>query len=198
MKKIWVITFIFMLGVFIIAGLDYSDSNDTRAETELSPATHAQAESNIGVNTPAVSKPTTNKPETPPDTSLSPKSIYSIDVSVGEQKVRIFENSNLIKEWVVSTGKNNSTPLGKFKIQNRGDWFFSQKYQQGAMWWVSFKDWGVYLFHSVPMDNARSIIIDEANKLGTPASHGCVRLEVEDARWIYDNIPQDTEVYIHN
>lgn len=64
---------------------------------------------------------------------------YLIDVSVGEQKVRIYQHGVLIKEWVASTGKDNSTPLGHFTIQNRGEWFFSEKYQQGARWWVSFK-----------------------------------------------------------
>ncbi len=122
---------------------------------------------------------------------------YRIDVSVAEQKVRIYENDAIVKEWTVSTGKDGSTPLGRFTIQNRGEWFFSEKYQQGAMWWVSFKDWGVYLFHSVPMDRNRNVLEEEAAKLGTPASHGCIRLEVDNAKWIYDNIPAGTPVYIH-
>jgi len=122
---------------------------------------------------------------------------YRIDVSVSEQKVRIYEDDALVKEWMASTGKDGSTPLGHFKIQNRGKWFYSEKYQQGAMWWVSFKDWGVYLFHSVPMDRNRNVLEEEADKLGTPASHGCVRLETDNAKWIYDNIPAGTPVYIH-
>lgn len=122
---------------------------------------------------------------------------YFIDVSVAEQKVRIYDNGAIIKEWTVSTGKEGATPLGNFSIQNRGEWFFSEKYQQGAMWWVSFKDWGVYLFHSVPMDRNRNVLEEEAAKLGTPASHGCIRLEIDNARWIYDNIPAGTQVYIH-
>ncbi|MFY9273327.1 MAG: L,D-transpeptidase family protein [Thermacetogeniaceae bacterium] len=121
---------------------------------------------------------------------------YRIEVSTSEQKVRIYDNDTLIKEWTVSTGKNNSTPLGDFTIQNRGEWFFSEKYQEGAMWWVSFKDWGIYLFHSVPMDRNKNIIQEEADKLGSPASHGCIRMRVEHAKWIYDNIPEGTPVHI--
>ncbi|MGE5544296.1 MAG: L,D-transpeptidase [Bacillota bacterium] len=126
-----------------------------------------------------------------------PSSKYRIDVCVGEQKVRIYDNDTVVKEWTVSTGKNGSTPLGHFSIQNRGEWFFSEKYQQGAMWWVSFKDWGVYLFHSVPMDRDKNVLAEEAAKLGIPASHGCIRLETDNARWIYDNIPAGTPVFIH-
>ncbi len=122
---------------------------------------------------------------------------YLIDVSIGEQKVRIYNNGTVIKEWIVSTGKNGSTPLGSFTIQNRGEWFFSEKYQQGAKWWVSFKDWGVYLFHSIPMDRDRNVIAEEADKLGNPSSHGCIRLEIDHAKWIYDHIPTGTPVSIH-
>ncbi len=28
------------------------------------------------------------------------------------------------------------------EIQNRGTWFYSQKYEQGAKYWVSFRGWG--------------------------------------------------------
>ncbi|MDK2820319.1 MAG: hypothetical protein PWP31_284 [Clostridia bacterium] len=130
---------------------------------------------------------------------VPPEEGYWLDVNITEQKLRIYLDGDLVKEWVVSTGvPNKPTPLGIFKIQNRGQWFFSEKYQQGAKWWVSFKDWGVYLFHSVPMDREKNMLPEEAAKLGNPASHGCVRLEVENAKWIYDNIPQGSPVYIHN
>ena len=36
----------------------------------------------------------------------------------------------------------------------------------------------------------------EYNKLGSPASHGCVRLTVRDAKWIYDNCGLGTKVTI--
>lgn len=122
---------------------------------------------------------------------------YNIDVNISEQKVRIYENGQLVQEWLASSGRNNSTPLGDFVIENRGEWFFSEKYRQGGKWWVSFKDHGVYLFHSLPMDRSKQLLADEASKLGSPVSHGCIRLKEENARWIYDHIPQGTPVKIH-
>ncbi|HCW51160.1 MAG TPA: L,D-transpeptidase, partial [Clostridiales bacterium] len=74
--------------------------------------------------------------------------------------------------------------------------FFSERYEQGARWWVSFRDWGIYLFHSVPVDRTGEVIPEEADKLGQPASHGCVRLSMEDARWFYETIPEGTPVDI--
>jgi lipoprotein-anchoring transpeptidase ErfK/SrfK len=188
-----------LLGLFIIAGLSYFDDHSNRAEAELTITNNLPVE-NVDKNydPPTVTESPQNQPDSQSNVIISQPPSFFIDVSITDQKVRIFKNDKLTKEWTVSTGISNATPLGRFKIQTRGEWFFSEKYQQGAMWWVSFKDWGVYLFHSVPMDKSRTIITDEANKLGTPASHGCVRLEVENAKWIYDNIPQGTEVYIHN
>jgi lipoprotein-anchoring transpeptidase ErfK/SrfK len=120
-----------------------------------------------------------------------------IEVDVTEQLVRIMDGDKVIKETIASTGKEgHETPLGTFEIQNRGTWFYSEKYQQGAKYWVSFKDWGLYLFHSVVMDKDGQVIQEEAEKLGRPASHGCVRLSIEDAKWIYDNIPEKTKVVI--
>ena len=49
---------------------------------------------------------------------------------------------------------------------------------------------GDYLFHSVHylgQGNYKSQPTKEFNKLGQHASHGCVRLSVMDAKWIYEN-----------
>ncbi|MGN1182772.1 MAG: L,D-transpeptidase, partial [Faecalibacillus sp.] len=53
-------------------------------------------------------------------------------------------------------------------------------------------------FHSVyysKMDN-RTLSVSAYNKLGTTASHGCVRLTCGDAKWIYDNCALKTQVII--
>lgn len=123
----------------------------------------------------------------------------SIDVDVSMQTVKVYQDGEVIREMVASTGvEGHETPLGTFEVQNRGLWFFNAKYGQGAKYWVSFKDWGIYLFHSLAMDENGEIIEEEAEKLGQPASHGCIRLQVEDAKWIYDNIPEGTTVFIHD
>lgn len=122
-----------------------------------------------------------------------------VDVDVTQQLVRIFKGEQVIREMVASTGREgHETPLGTFEIQNRGTWFYSDKYKQGAKYWVSFKGWGLYLFHSLAMDEDRQVIQEEADLLGRPVSHGCVRLSIEDAKWIYENVPQNTKVMIHN
>ncbi len=68
--------------------------------------------------------------------------------------------------------------------------------------------WGQYctrivggiLFHSVAGYNATSYNISAGayNLLGQPASHGCVRLCVRDAKWIYDNCSLGMTVRIYD
>ncbi len=136
-------------------------------------------------------------PDSDPAVPADARSGYYVRVSLVEQLVRVYLDGREIRTMVCSAGTaEKPTPTGRFHVQNRGEWFFSEKYQQGAKWWVSFKDWGIYLFHSVPMTRDQEIIPEEAAKLGQPASHGCVRLAVEDARWIYDTIPEGTPVDI--
>ncbi|WP_338834722.1 hypothetical protein MHLNE_10340 [Moorella humiferrea] len=206
------LTILIILGMFFITGVG-GEKNDagTRVKTSqndenIPPATQEKEEQrkeDTTNNVPPVATVGNNNASNKTNNTNSkvfvpPARGYWIEVSIDEQKTRIYYDGNLIKEWDVSTGtEDKPTPIGVFKIQNRGEWFFSEKYQQGGRWWVSFKDWGVYLFHSVPMDREKRVIVEEAARLGTPASHGCVRLATENAKWIYDNIPQGTPVYIH-
>jgi lipoprotein-anchoring transpeptidase ErfK/SrfK len=58
---------------------------------------------------------------------------------------------------------------------------------------------GVY-FHSVAGANTTSYNLSavEYNKLGSAASHGCIRLNVRDAKWIYDNVPAGSSIRIYD
>jgi len=66
-----------------------------------------------------------------------------------------------------------------------------------AQYW--FRINGPYLFHSVLYNKADSgtLIGGSLAKLGSRASHGCVRLKVEDAKWIYSNCGAGTNVVIY-
>lgn len=60
---------------------------------------------------------------------------------------------------------------------------------------------GNILFHSVPYTtkgNPSTLEYLEYDKLGTKASAGCIRLTVQDAAWIYNNISTGTIVEFYN
>lgn len=56
------------------------------------------------------------------------------------------------------------------------------------------------LFHSLcyVRPDPATLIRGTYNQLGAPASHGCVRLQTEDAKWIYDNCDEGTLVTIYD
>lgn len=99
------------------------------------------------------------------------------------------------KAFVCSVGY--ATPTGTFHLQEKIRWHVLDGPSYGQYCTRIFKG---YLFHSVwyyqQTKNSQSYI--QYNKLGTTASHGCVRLTVGDAKWIYDNCPTGTTVVIYN
>ncbi|OPJ64571.1 L,D-transpeptidase [Clostridium oryzae] len=121
---------------------------------------------------------------------------YLIIVDLEHQLTEIFYKKDngwqLKKLFQSSTGiRGYDTPKGTFSIKDKGTWFFSEKYKEGAKYWVRFNN--SYLFHSLPMDKKQNIT---DYTLGQAASHGCVRLRVSEAKWIFDNIPTYTKVIV--
>jgi len=127
------------------------------------------------------------------------KTAYNIDIDITNQKVIVCKNEEILKEIPCSTGiigdQDTETPLGVFSVQDRGKGFFSDKYNQGGKYYIKF--FANYLIHSVPVDKKGNIIEEESIKLGSAVSHGCVRVSLEDAKWIYDTIPKGSTVFIH-
>ena len=132
---------------------------------------------------------------------LNPNESIWIHVSKENQKVYIMDGNNTIYTMICSTGldlnSDTSTPEGTFTIQGeRGLSFYNSSEKEGAKYWVSWKNHGKFLFHSVATDVNGNVIPSEAEKLGQKASHGCIRLTLPDAKWIYDHIQMGTKVVI--
>ncbi len=127
---------------------------------------------------------------------------WKVIVSIDDQKTYVYNKDILVREMVCSTGLldgDNDTPIGDYILnesgQKRGKSFYSKRFGAGARWWVGFIG-GVYLFHSVATDINDKIIESEAEKLGQPASHGCIRLSMDDAYWFYSTVPDGAKVHI--
>jgi lipoprotein-anchoring transpeptidase ErfK/SrfK len=135
------------------------------------------------------------KPAEPNPKISVPAKGYCVLVDISDQKVYVYNNDALIRSMTCSSGAGASTPLGTYKIGSRGTWFYSSKYKQGGKYWVGFIG-GKFLFHSVPFDKNKNMIRSEAEKLGTPASHGCIRLSIDDSHWFYDTVPRGARVII--
>ena len=92
-----------------------------------------------------------------------------------------------------STVGKPSTPTitGIFNISGRKSSFRTNEYQ--VKYATRIKDG--YYYHSILYDSTGSYIID--GRLGMALSHGCIRLDTDNAKWIYENIPDNTTVIIH-
>ena len=116
------------------------------------------------------------------------------------------ENGEWIEDRIMicSSGRGkNSTPVGKYKIYERYEYKLLGSEEEDTL---CFGFWACrfykgHLFHSVPIsydagyDKAKGHKMTNMNsyqKLGTAASHGCVRMTVADAKYIYDLSAFDT------
>ncbi|MBQ3512382.1 MAG: L,D-transpeptidase family protein [Lachnospiraceae bacterium] len=99
-----------------------------------------------------------------------------------------------LKSMICSTGEG--TPTGTFRTKNKYRWRDLVGNVKGQ---YSTRIVNRILFHSVPYysNNENDLEGDEFNLLGEIKSAGCVRLQVEDAKWIYDFCPLNTIVQIY-
>ena len=96
------------------------------------------------------------------------------------------------KYWSCTSGaKATPTPKGSYTVKAKGKSFGS-----GYTCWYYTQFYGNYLFHSVLYQPGSMSRIKDG-RLGINASHGCVRLALSNAKWIYDNIPRGTKVVIY-
>ena len=97
-------------------------------------------------------------------------------------------NWSLVKYYTVSPGASSTpTVRGQFTVGSRG-YSFGSGYT--CYYWTQF--YGAYLFHSVLYYQNTFRIMD--GRLGQNLSHGCVRMDINEAKWIYENIPSGTKV----
>ncbi len=119
---------------------------------------------------------------------------YSIRINKATNVVTVYRNGAPDRAFVCSTG--SATPIGTFNTNQKLRWHVLDGPSYGQ---YCTRIVGSVLFHSVWYYangdyNSQSYV--QYNKLGTTASHGCVRLTVADAKWIYENCPLGTSVTV--
>lgn len=130
------------------------------------------------------------------NTNLSSNTNYLIWVDTKNFKVNIFtgkkDNWKLSKSYSCSIGKPSTpTPKGTFYIGEKG---YSFGYTHGYVCYYYSQFKGNYLFHSI-LYNLDGTIKD--GRLGMKISNGCIRLAKINAKWLYDNVPTGTTVFIN-
>lgn len=127
------------------------------------------------------------------------KESFSVHVSKSQNTLVLKSGNEVMKIYRVSTGANNSTPVGTFKIATKlanPVWFKpggepvppeSPDNQLGSRW-MGFDTDPHYGIHGTI----------EPNLIGQQATAGCVRLVNVDVEELFDLLPVGTEVTIQN
>lgn len=123
------------------------------------------------------------------------KDTYVIKVNREACCVTIYRDGVAVKAMACSPGA--ATPTGTFSLGGQWRWNTLMGGVQGQ---YCSQISGNFLFHSVlyTARNPRTLIASSYNNLGNRVSHGCVRLRVADAKWIFDNCPSGTKIVIYN
>ena len=158
-------------------------------------------------------KPTKETTTEETTTEYTP-SYYVINVNLGYNRVTVYtrgeklndgadpkdahdDEFDLIPEiaFTCSPGLDGTTPTGTYYLQNRTTWclMIHDVYTQYATRIVDD-----VMFHSIPYlsENPGDLATYDYNILGQDASAACIRLNVRDAAWIFNNCAEGTEVNI--
>lgn len=130
---------------------------------------------------------------------------YKIIVDIEHQVTMIYEKDEdgeytvPVRYMLCSTGKNDCTPKGKFKMDSyrvRFSQFVRDKTY--GQYWTQIR--GAIYFHTILYSefDTNTYIEEVWDKIGTADSHGCVRLSVPDAKWMWFNIAPGTTCVIRD
>jgi lipoprotein-anchoring transpeptidase ErfK/SrfK len=133
--------------------------------------------------------------------SSKKKNAYYVYVELGSYTVTVYgldskgNYTKVARQFSTAIGKRSGqSPPGTWKISGRERWHnFSNSYAQYATKYRS----GLY-FHS-PLyrrKDSNTLIVSSYNAIGTKNSSGCFRTTVANARWIYNNCSNGTEVKV--
>lgn len=140
-------------------------------------------------------------PRPSPEPTLPP---YYVVVDVTNQVTFVYgldENNEYTKEvrrMICSTGVVgcDSTPGDWITDGRRARWAYFSLYGSHAQYWTKINE--NIAFHSViyrTVDN-HALNTKSYYRLGRRASHGCIRLLVSDAKWIYENVRGGSTIHI--
>lgn len=111
---------------------------------------------------------------------------YVIHVDVEAKRLTLWQGDALVKQYAVATGaRDTPTPIGVFNITHR---FSGQMCGFGTCFLGLNVPWGNYGIHGT----------NKPESIGYNASHGCIRMMVDDAEELYALVPNGTTVVIEN
>lgn len=141
-------------------------------------------------------------------TVIAPRLHYGVLINKKQQTLTVYEDGKRLGRLRISTGLLNAenplaaTPPGVYLIGSRMKDFQNS----GFHYDYPIRLHGDYLLHTVGyrVKDGSKIYTEELGRLGSPSSHGCIRMDVRPAEdgsglnawWIWTRLPRDTRVII--
>ena len=136
---------------------------------------------------------------------LAAKYPIVLAVDRGNFRISLFKKLKKVKVYPIAVGQAGlETPAGLYEIQNKAP---------NPAWHVPNSPWAGSLAGQVipggtPQNPIKSRWMgiydgvgvhgtDARGSIGTNASHGCIRMLIEDVEKLYDQVPVGTPIYIH-
>ena len=127
---------------------------------------------------------------------------FRVEVDIDSQRVYVYqlrENGEYeqVQTFICSTGVGEATPRGiyldGFPVST---WHHFEKFDCWARY--TFEIEGDIMFHSVLYSekDTDTLRYGSVYALGSKASHGCIRLKVSDAKWLFENCKRGSLVIV--
>ncbi|MBD2386879.1 L,D-transpeptidase [Cylindrospermum sp. FACHB-282] len=111
-----------------------------------------------------------------------------IEIDLSEQRVRAWEGKKLVYSFRTSTGKSSTpTPVGKYRINSK----YRTNRMRGRGYDIPDVPYAMYFYKGYAIHGAYW-----HKRFGTPVSHGCVNLPVQQARKLYNWTQMGTLVVV--
>jgi len=112
-------------------------------------------------------------------------------IDLSQQRLYAMNRHNqVLAEYKVSTGMVGfATPPGSYHVVNKATYAYSEKYEADMYHWMGLTRSGEIGMHALKGRGYE-------RRLGRRASHGCIRLSREDARYLFSLVPISMRVEI--
>jgi len=129
--------------------------------------------------------------------SYFPSVIFELEkciiVELDAQRVHFYDFwGTFHKEFMCSTGAGGTTPVMNTQVYAKIPCPVSAQYNAQMPYWLEITSGGNYGIHALDLwENPYYL-----DYLGSPASHGCIRLSPENARWLYEHVETGVPVFV--
>jgi hypothetical protein len=184
----------------VLAGAATTPSAQPSAPIETEPSTTAKSE-DAGAATDAADAPQDDladndeskaSPPVPADSGDGRRIVFD----QSDQRVWLVDDDESVaRTYLVSGSLYDNLDPGTYSVYSRSEQAVGIDDSGTMQYFVRFTegDNGAAIgFHDIPVNNG--ILLQTADQLGTPQSHGCIRQERDDAIALWDFAPIGTEV----